>query len=329
MLAQDGIGSALVEVIVGSRRLDRRRPSRSSGHWPTATRGSGSSPCRAAARRRPRRALFEAARGEVVVLTDAETRFAPGCLAALAEALRDPRVGCVTGRLEWRDEAATATSTQRGAVLALRAARSRAGEPGRVADRGHRRAAGGPPVGVPAGAADGLDGPPPAALRPRGRRARRLRPGARSPRTGRSAGCASSSATGPGPRRAASGRTSRWSGGSRHGGTRGRRSRSGRTSCSAGRRRGSCWSRRAERAGAWRSAARPPTSSAPVAVVIGRGPGRPARTCSSGPAGGRRVSSAFARSFAVVNIAFALGWVNVVRGREIEVWHRAEWNARL
>ena len=59
-------------------------------------------------------ALFEAARGEAVVLTDAETRFAPGCLAALAEALRDPRVGCVTGRLEWRDEAATATSAQEG-----------------------------------------------------------------------------------------------------------------------------------------------------------------------------------------------------------------------
>ena len=59
-------------------------------------------------------ALFDAARGEVVVLTDAETRFAPGCLAALAEALRDPRVGCATGRLEWRDEGATATSTQEG-----------------------------------------------------------------------------------------------------------------------------------------------------------------------------------------------------------------------
>jgi hypothetical protein len=33
---------------------------------------------------------------------------------------------------------------------------------------------------------------------------------------------------------------------------------------------------------------------------------------------------AFARSFAVVNLAFALGWVNVIRGREIEVWHRTE-----
>jgi len=33
---------------------------------------------------------------------------------------------------------------------------------------------------------------------------------------------------------------------------------------------------------------------------------------------------AFARSFAVVNIAFANGWINVLRGREIEVWHRTE-----
>ncbi|MGZ8527402.1 MAG: glycosyltransferase [Candidatus Limnocylindrales bacterium] len=59
-------------------------------------------------------ALFAAATGEVVVLTDAETRFRPGCLAALAEALRDPRVGCATGRLEWRDERATATSSNEG-----------------------------------------------------------------------------------------------------------------------------------------------------------------------------------------------------------------------
>jgi len=35
----------------------------------------------------------------------------------------------------------------------------------------------------------------------------------------------------------------------------------------------------------------------------------------------------FVRSFAVVNIAFAIGWLNVLRGREIEVWHRAEWRA--
>jgi hypothetical protein len=35
---------------------------------------------------------------------------------------------------------------------------------------------------------------------------------------------------------------------------------------------------------------------------------------------------AFARSFAVVNVAFAMGWINVIRGRGIEVWHRTEVN---
>jgi hypothetical protein len=33
---------------------------------------------------------------------------------------------------------------------------------------------------------------------------------------------------------------------------------------------------------------------------------------------------AFARSFAIVNVAFAAGWLNVIRGRGIEVWHRSE-----
>jgi hypothetical protein len=33
---------------------------------------------------------------------------------------------------------------------------------------------------------------------------------------------------------------------------------------------------------------------------------------------------AFARSFAIVNLAFAAGWLNVIRGRGIEVWHRSE-----
>jgi cellulose synthase/poly-beta-1,6-N-acetylglucosamine synthase-like glycosyltransferase len=59
-------------------------------------------------------ALFRAATADVVVLTDAETRFEPGCLAALADAFRDPRVGAATGRLEWRDEGATATSRNEG-----------------------------------------------------------------------------------------------------------------------------------------------------------------------------------------------------------------------
>ena len=59
-------------------------------------------------------ALFNAARGDVVILTDAETRFEPGCLAQLSAAFRDPRVGAATGRLEWRDESATATSRNEG-----------------------------------------------------------------------------------------------------------------------------------------------------------------------------------------------------------------------
>jgi hypothetical protein len=29
--------------------------------------------------------------------------------------------------------------------------------------------------------------------------------------------------------------------------------------------------------------------------------------------------------FAVVNLAFAVGWLNVIRGREIEIRHRAGW----
>lgn len=46
-------------------------------------------------------AIFEAARGEIVVLTDSETRFAPGCLAELVGPLGAEHVGCVTGVLHW------------------------------------------------------------------------------------------------------------------------------------------------------------------------------------------------------------------------------------
>ena len=44
-------------------------------------------------------------------------------------------------------------------------------------------------------------------------------------------------------------------------------------------------------------------------------------------ASGRRPprAAAFARSFAVVNVAFAAGWVNVARGRGIEAWSRLGW----
>ncbi|HET9457614.1 MAG TPA: glycosyltransferase [Candidatus Limnocylindrales bacterium] len=60
------------------------------------------------------RAIFEAARGEVVVLTDAETRFAAGCLAALVAPFEDPRVGAATGRLAWLDGDRTETARNEG-----------------------------------------------------------------------------------------------------------------------------------------------------------------------------------------------------------------------
>jgi cellulose synthase/poly-beta-1,6-N-acetylglucosamine synthase-like glycosyltransferase len=60
-------------------------------------------------------AIFERARGSIVVLSDAETRFTPGCLAQLIEPFGDPRVGCATGRLEWLDGERTETSQNEGA----------------------------------------------------------------------------------------------------------------------------------------------------------------------------------------------------------------------
>ncbi len=76
-------------------------------------------------------ALFAAATGEVVVLTDAETRFAPGCLAALVQAFTDPRVGCATGKLVWFNIDSTAASASEGLYwryeLFVRELESRAG----------------------------------------------------------------------------------------------------------------------------------------------------------------------------------------------------------
>jgi hypothetical protein len=37
---------------------------------------------------------------------------------------------------------------------------------------------------------------------------------------------------------------------------------------------------------------------------------------------------ALARALLVVNVAFARAWVNVLVGRQIESWHRTEWQAR-
>jgi cellulose synthase/poly-beta-1,6-N-acetylglucosamine synthase-like glycosyltransferase len=76
-------------------------------------------------------AIFAAARGDVVVLSDAETRFEASCLATLVAPFRDPRVGCTTGRLAWLDASRTETSRNEGAYWryeqAVRRLESRAG----------------------------------------------------------------------------------------------------------------------------------------------------------------------------------------------------------
>jgi hypothetical protein len=113
VLAQDGPDSPILEVLVGSdgstdgtdaavEAIARADPRVRLLALPRA----GQTPTQ--------HALFSAARGEVVVLTDAETRYAPGALALLCAPFADSRVDATTGRLEWRDEGATATSRNEG-----------------------------------------------------------------------------------------------------------------------------------------------------------------------------------------------------------------------
>jgi cellulose synthase/poly-beta-1,6-N-acetylglucosamine synthase-like glycosyltransferase len=59
--------------------------------------------------------IFRVARGDIVVLSDAETRFAPDCLARLVAPFGDSSIGCTTGRLEWLGASATQTSQNEGA----------------------------------------------------------------------------------------------------------------------------------------------------------------------------------------------------------------------
>ena len=320
-LAQADAGAPLVEVLIGSdgstdateaivsglaARDPRVRLVALPRRGQTATQG----------------ALFEAARGEAVVLTDAETRFAPGCLAALAEALRDPRVGCATGRLEWRDEAATATSAQEGlywryerrvreiesraglltavtgALLAVRASAYRPVPP--TASMDHLlplyvREAGGLVLYVPGAVATDR---PISGLREQFRN--RTRTATRGIRANLSMVLPLAPWRRPGPAVA-------------------------------------IWSHKLLRwatpwfvlvvAGTglvlgWRGS--PGYLAAPVAVG---GMALVAAAAHLLIASGRRPPRpiAFARSFAVVNLAFATGWLNVVRGREIEAWSRLGW----
>ena len=113
VLAQDGPASPIVEVLVGSDG--------STDGTDAAVEAIALADPRVCLLALPRagqtptqNALFAAARGDLVVLTDAETRFAPEAIARLCAPFADPRVGAATGRMEWRDEGATATSRNEG-----------------------------------------------------------------------------------------------------------------------------------------------------------------------------------------------------------------------
>ena len=113
VLAQESSGAEILEILVGSDGSGDRTAAVVAELARADARirlldlpRAGQTPTQAA--------LFEASVADVVILTDAETRFRPGCVAAFAEAFRDPSVGCATGYLQWRDERATATSTNEG-----------------------------------------------------------------------------------------------------------------------------------------------------------------------------------------------------------------------
>jgi cellulose synthase/poly-beta-1,6-N-acetylglucosamine synthase-like glycosyltransferase len=265
-------------------------------------------------------ALVQAAIGDVVVLTDAETRFLDGCLAALTAVLRDPRVGCATGRLEWRAEELTATAAQEGLYWRyerrVRELESRAGVLTAVtgallavrrtairlvpatASMDHLlplyvREQGGLVVYVPAAVATDR---PISGLREQFRN--RTRTATRGIRANLSM----------------VGRLPPW----RHPGA-----------------ALAVWSHKLLRwmtpwllvvaglTGLLAGRERPIFMAAPVLLASGAAL---AATAHLAAGTGRRPPRAltFARSFAIVNLAFALGWINVVRGRGIEVWHRSE-----
>jgi cellulose synthase/poly-beta-1,6-N-acetylglucosamine synthase-like glycosyltransferase len=324
VFAQELTGARLSEVIVGSdgstdetdaivRDLARLEPRlrllalRREGQ--TATQG----------------ALFDAATGDVVILTDAETRFEPGCLAALAEPFRDPRIGCATGRLEWRDESATATSANEGlywryertvrefeskagfltavtgALLAVRRTSYRAVSPAASMDHLlplYVREQRGLVVSIPAALATDR---PISGLREQFRN--RTRTATRGIRANLSMAV----------------RLAPW-----------------RTPRAAF----AIWSHKLLRwATPWFIAAAGIAGlvlgaagqtvyfGAPIAIAVAAVAAVGAHVAIGL---GRRPprAAAFARAFSVVCVAFALGWVNVVRGRRIDVWHRADWESR-
>ena len=317
-LAQTTSGARVIEVLVGSdgstdatEAIVADLAAKDPRVRLVALSRSGQTPTQTA--------LFEAAQAEAVILTDAETRFAPGCLAALAEALRDPRVGCVTGRLEWRDEAATATSAQEGlywryerrvrelestagmltavtgALLGVRASAYRSVPP--TASMDHLlplyvREAGGLVLYLPGAVATDR---PISGIREQLRN--RTRTATRGIRANLSMVGRLAPWRRPGPALAIwSHKLLRWA-----------------TPWFIGIAGLSGWI-----LGGW-------YLYVPAAVLAGAAIALAGHLAIGAGRQPPRVA-AFARSIAVVNLAFALGWINVVRGRAIEVWHRAEFD---
>jgi cellulose synthase/poly-beta-1,6-N-acetylglucosamine synthase-like glycosyltransferase len=324
VFAQEASGAAISEVVVGSDG--------SNDGTDSVVRALASANPRLRLLALPRggqtatqNALFASATAEVVVLTDAETRFAPGCLRALAEPFRDPRVGCATGRLEWRDENATPTSTNEGlywryerlvrdlesrggfltavtgALLAVRRSAHREVPP--TASMDHLlplfvREQRGLVTYIPGALATDR---PISGLREQFRN--RNRTATRGIRANASM-----------IHRLAPWRTPRaamalWSHKLLRWGTPWFRGVDGLCGLALG------------LGGSPAYLVAPVTilgaiATAAVAhIMIGRDR-RPPRI------------AAFARSFAVVCAAFAVAWVNVLRGRQIDVWHRSDWDAR-
>lgn len=276
-------------------------------------------------------ALVEAATGELVILSDAETRFAPGCLAALVAPFADPRIGCVTGRLSWSNREATGTARSEGLYWryehVVRELESRTGFLTAVTGAllAFRRA-----LYRPVPAAASVDHLLPLFVREQGRLVW-LAPGA----TARDRGIAD-----PGEQLRNRSRTA----------TRGIRANLAMTGRLAPWRHPrsalAIWSHKILRwatpwlllaaaiAGLPRLAVGEPLLVAGYAVagvVTGLALAGWLVAARRGRAGGPpRLSRwlALPLSIAIVNAAFAVGWLNLLRGRRIEAWHRAEWEAR-
>jgi cellulose synthase/poly-beta-1,6-N-acetylglucosamine synthase-like glycosyltransferase len=324
LFAQERSGANLLEVLVGSDgstdgtdEIVARMAASDPRIRLLALPRSGTTPAQ--------HALIEAARGEVVLLTDAETRFRPGCIAALVDAFRDPRVGCATGRLEWIEEDATATSSNEGMYWRyerrIRGLESRAGflTAGTGAILALRRSSYRPVTST-----TGMDHLLPLLILEQGRLVvlvrsaiatdrpisglrEQFRNRARTATRGIEANLSMVARLPPWrhPRAALaiwSHKLLRWAtpllmaAAGLSGSALALRGHPGYAIVPIGLAGGGV--------------------AAVIAHLISRSGRRPPRLL------------AFARAFAVVNLAFAVAWVNVILGRRIETWHRAEWQVR-